>query len=70
MSDKRDAEYVKNEVLELLSAAVENGLSEYVGFLVEDGELRAETYDDAGNVEQSWQVDVSVRRADPSGGGE
>ena len=60
MSDVRDAQYVKKELLDLASAATEEGLAVFAGFKVVDGELIAETYTDDGQVEAEWLVQVTV----------
>lgn len=60
MTAERDAEYVKSEALELISAAVENGFIEYVGFHVTDGVLEAETYTDDGEIVAQWVVEITV----------
>ncbi|GGO59018.1 hypothetical protein GCM10010910_00960 [Microbacterium nanhaiense] len=61
--DETDALYVKNELLETLSAAMDAGLFDYVGFAVVDGALTAETYSDDGEVISKWTVEVIVRPA-------
>lgn len=55
-----NAEYVRTELLELVAAAMEAGLAEYVGFDVTDGELTAESYDAVGDVVGSWRVEIVV----------
>ena len=66
---EKNAEYVKNELMEVLSAAMDAGLVMYVGFQVLDGELFAETYADDGDVEARWRIDIAVQATDRGNGG-
>lgn len=59
-----DAQYVKNELLEMLSGAMDAGLAEYVGFDITDGYLTAETYDPGGEIAGKWSIEVTVTPAD------
>lgn len=61
MSRDHDAEYVKNELLEMVTAAMDAGFAEYVGFDVTDGELAAETYDPDGDVKTRWVIEITPR---------
>jgi len=65
MTENNNAQYVHDELLQIVAAAMYAGLAEYVGFAVSDGALTAEVYDADGDIAGTWAVSIAVTEAVP-----